>query len=165
MADDFSFDVVSKVDPQAVEDAVAVANKEITNRYDFRGSIARIDFNKKDLILTLFADNEMQLRNVADLMKGRMSKRGVPLKNLDFQKLEPAEKATVRQSVKVLQGIAKDKAKEMVAAIKKSGLKAQASIQDEQLRVSSRSKDVLQSSITLLKEKDFGLDLQFVNFR
>ncbi|MBI4055611.1 MAG: YajQ family cyclic di-GMP-binding protein [Elusimicrobia bacterium] len=165
MASEFSFDVVSKVDLQAVEDSVHIANKEISTRFDFKGSISRIELDKKAGELTLFAEDEMKLKSVLDILQTRLAKRGVPLKNLSFQKIEPAEKSTVRQKVLLQQGIPTDKAKEIVKEIKSSGIKAQAAIQGDQIRVSSKSKDILQAAITSLKSKDFHLDLQFTNYR
>jgi len=165
MAEEFSFDVVSKVDLQAVEDAVNVANKEMLNRYDFKGSISKIEFDPKEGVFTLTSDDEMRLKAVVDILNTRLAKRGVPLKNLEPGPLEAALGATVRQKVKLLQGISSDKAKTVVAEIKKSGLKVQPSIQGEQIRVSSRSKDNLQRTMALLKDKDFGMELQFTNYR
>ena len=165
MPSEFSFDVVSKVDLQAVEDAIHIANKEMQNRFDFKGSISRIDFDKKAATLTLYSEDETKLRSVTDIANTRLAKRGVPLKNLDPQKIEPAANSTVRQLVKITQGIPSEKAKAIVAAVKAAGLKVQASIQADQVRVSSKSKDELQGTIGLLKQKDFGLELQFSNFR
>ena len=165
MADEFSFDVVSKVDLQVVEDCVHVSNKEITNRFDFKGSISKIELNAKELALTVTSDDEFKLKAVHDVLNTRLAKRGLPLKNFAPQKIETALGGAVRQLVKVQQGIPSDKAKEMAAAIKKSGIKAQAAIQGDQLRVSSKSKDALQEAIALLKGGSFGVDLQITNFR
>ena len=165
MAQDFSFDVVSKVDPNLVSECVQVAMKEIANRFDFKGSISKIEFNMKDLALTVTSDDEFKLKNVMDILNTRLAKRGLPLKNFKPQKLETALGGAVRQVVKVQQGIPSDKAKELVAEIKKTGLKVTPSIQADQVRVTSRSKDELQSAMALLKGKDFGVDLQFTNYR
>ena len=165
MADEFSFDIVSKVDLQEVENAVNQAGKEIATRFDFRGSVSRIDFDKKAPSLTLHSDDEIKLKSVVDVLQNKFVKRNVSLKSLDFQKLEPAEKATVRQVVKIKQGIPSEKAKEIVRLIKDSKIKATPSIQGEQLRVVSKSKDDLQAVMALVRPLDLGLDLQFTNYR
>ena len=165
MPSDFSFDVVSKVDLNLVGECIQIALKEIANRFDFKGSISNIEFNPKELTLTVTSDDEFKLKAVHDVLNTRLAKRGLPLKNFVPQKLESALGGTVRQQVKVQQGIPTDKAKEMIAAIKKAGLKAQAQIQADQLRVTSRSKDALQDAMALLRRGTFGVDLQFTNFR
>ncbi|OGR83858.1 MAG: YajQ family cyclic di-GMP-binding protein [Elusimicrobia bacterium RIFCSPLOWO2_01_FULL_64_13] len=165
MADEFSFDVVSKTDLQEAENAVNQAGKEISTRFDFRGSVSRVDFNKKDAVLTVFSDDEGKLKSVLDVLQNKFIKRNVSLKSLDYQKIEPAEKGTVRQEIKIKQGIPTEKCKEMVRAIKDSKLKVTPSIQGDQLRVAAKSKDELQSAIALLRSADFGLDLQFTNYR
>lgn len=165
MAEEFSFDVVSKVDLQEVENGVNQANKEITTRFDFKGSVSRIEFDKKTPALTLFSDDEGKLKSVVDILQNKFVKRGVSLKALDFQKIEPAEKATVRQMVKIKQGIPSEKAKEIVKVIKDAKMKVTPSIQGDQLRVVSKSKDELQSAIAFLRGRDFGLDFQFTNYR
>lgn len=165
MADEFSFDVVSKIDLQEAENAIAQVNKEITTRFDFKGSISRVDFDKKAPSLTLFSDDEVKLKSVIDILQNKLIKRGVSLRALDYQKLEPAEKGTVRQVVKLKQGIVSEKAKEIVKLIKDLKLKVTPSIQADQVRVTSKSKDELQVTMSQLKSKDFGLDLQFVNYR
>ena len=165
MAQEFSFDVVSKVDLQAVDNAVNSTMREITTRFDFKGSVSRMDLDKKENQLTLHSDNEGKLKSVIDILQGRLVKQGVSLQSLDFQKLEPAEGGTVRQVAKITQGIASDKAKEMVRAVKDAKLKVQASIQGEQLRVTGKSKDDLQAAMSLLRAKDFGVPLQFTNYR
>lgn len=165
MPEEFSFDVVSKVELQEVENAANQANKEIFTRFDFKGSVSRIDFDKKAGTLTLFSDDEGKLKSVVDVLQNKFVKRGVSLKALDFQKIEPAEKGTVRQMVKIKQGIPTDKAKEIVKTIKDSKLKVTPSIQGDQLRVASKSKDELQATISLLRSRDFGIPLQFTNYR
>ena len=165
MAQENSFDIVSKVDLQEVQNAVHQAGKEIATRFDFRGSKSKIDWNEKDLALTLTSDDEHKLRSVVDILETRLVKRGVPIKSLDFQTVEPAAGATVRQVVKVQQGIATEKAKEIVKAIKDSKIKVQASIQSDQVRVAGKNRDDLQSVIALLKAGDFGVPLQFTNYR
>ncbi len=165
MAQEFSFDVVSKVDLQEVLNAVQQASKEIATRFDFRGSKSKIEWNEKDLQLTLTSDDESKLKSVVDILETRLVKRGVAVKSLDFQKVEPAAGATVRQAVKIQQGIASEKAKEIVRAIKDRKLKVQAAIQADQVRVSGRAKDDLQEVMTLLRGQDFGVPLQFTNYR
>ena len=165
MAQEFSFDVVSKVDLQEVSNAVQQASKEIGTRFDFRGSKSRIDWNDKELQLTLTSDDEHKLKSVVDILETRLVKRGIAVKSLDFQKVEPAAGATVRQAVKIQQGIPSERAKEIVKAIKDRKLKVQASIQADQVRVSGRAKDDLQAVMAMLRAGDFGVPLQFTNYR
>jgi uncharacterized protein YajQ (UPF0234 family) len=164
MASDFSFDVVSKLDLQEVENAVNQANKELQTRFDFKGSVSRLDWDKKE-VLTLFSDDEQKLKSVIDIMQSKLIKRGISLQALDYQKLEAAEKATVRQAVKLKQGIESEIAKAVVKSIKDAKLKVQASIQGDQLRVTSKSKDELQATMNFIRSQDFGLPMQFTNFR
>ena len=164
MADDYSFDVVSKLNLQEVENAVAQANKEIATRFDFKGSVSRLEWDKKEL-LTLFSDDEQKLKSVIDVLQSKLVKRGVSLQAMDYQKIEPAERGTVRQPIKMKQGIESEKAKAIAKAIKDTKLKVQASIQGDQLRVSSKSKDELQTTINYLRGQDYGLPLQFTNYR
>jgi uncharacterized protein YajQ (UPF0234 family) len=165
MAQEFSFDVVSKVDLQEVQNAVQQASKEIATRFDFRGSKSKIEWNEKDLALTLTSDDEGKLKSVKDILETRLVKRGVAVKSLDYQKVEPAAMGTVRQVAKIQQGIASEKAKEIVKAIKDRKLKVQAAIQGDQVRVSGRAKDDLQEVMSLLRGADFGVPLQFTNYR
>ena len=165
MAQEFSFDVVSKVELQEVSNAVQQASKEIATRFDFRGSASKIDWNEKELTLTITSEDEHKLKSVVDILETRLVKRGIALKALDFGKVEPAAGATVRQAVKVQQGIPSEKAKEIVKAIKDRKLKVQASIQADQVRVVGKSKDELQTVQALLRASDFGLPLQFTNYR
>jgi uncharacterized protein YajQ (UPF0234 family) len=165
MAQEFTFDVVSKVDLQEVSNAVQQASKEIGTRFDFRGSKSRIDWNEKELALTLTSDDESKLKSVVDILETRLVKRGIAVKSLDYGKIEPAAQATVRQVAKVQQGIPTEKAKEIVKAIKDQKLKVQASIQADQVRVAGRSKDELQTAMALLRGRDFGVPLQFTNYR
>lgn len=165
MADDFSFDVVSKVEVQAVDDAVNAVNREIAVRFDFRGSVSRVELDKTKGEVTLHSDDEGKLKSVTDILITRLVKRGVDPKSLDYQKLETAMGGTVRQLVKIQQGIPSEKAKQMVADIKKTKIKVTPSIQSDQVRVTSKSKDALQETMTLLKKGDYGLPLQFTNFR
>ncbi len=165
MAQEFSFDVVSKVDLQEVLNAVQQASKEIATRFDFRGSKSKVEWNEKDLQLTLTSDDELKLKSVVDILETRLVKRGVAVKSLDFQKVEPAAGATVRQIVKIQQGIASEKAREIVRAIKDRKFKVQAAIQADQVRVSGRAKDDLQEVMAMLRGQDFGVPLQFTNYR
>jgi len=164
MADEFSFDVVSKLNLQEVENAVAQANKEIGTRFDFKGSVSRMDWDKKEVV-TLYSDDDQKLKSVIDILQSKLVKRGVSLQALDYQKIEPAEKGTVRQPVKMKQGIESEKAKAIARAVKDSKLKVQASIQGDQLRVTSKSKDELQATMNFLRGQDYGLPLQFTNYR
>jgi cyclic-di-GMP-binding protein len=165
VAQDFSFDVVSKLDLQEVENAINQANKEMSTRFDFKGSVSRVDWDKKESQLTFFSDDENKLKSVNDIVQSKLVKRGISLKSMDYQAIEPAERATVRQVVKLTQGIASDKAKVIVQAVKEMKLKVQASIQGDQLRVSGRVKDDLQAVMNRLRTSDFGVPLQFDNYR
>jgi cyclic-di-GMP-binding protein len=165
VADEFSFDVVSKLDLQEVENAVNQANKEMATRFDFKGSVSRVEWDKKESKLTLFSDDEYKLKSVVDILQSKLAKRGISLKALDFQSVEAAERSTVRQVVKMKQGIESDKAKEIVRAIKDAKYKVQASIQGDQLRVTSKSKDELQTVMAAVRAADYGLPLQFTNYR
>ena len=164
MASDASFDVVSKVDPQELDNALNQARKEITGRFDFKHSIASIESDGKTI--TVLADDEMKLRNVIDIIQSKAVKRGVDLKSLDVSAApEAASGSSIRQKIVIRAGIPKDKSKPLIEAIKASKLKVQAQYQDEQIRVSAKSKDDLQKVIQLLKGLDYDLPLQFVNFR
>lgn len=165
MAQENSFDVVSKVDLQEVQNAVQQASKEIVTRFDFRGSKSKIEWNEKELALTLTSDDDHKLKSVVDILETKLVKRGIAVKSLDFQKVEPAAGATVRQVVKIQQGIPIEKAKAIVKTIKDSKIKVQASIQSDQVRVAGKNRDDLQSVIALLRGEDFGLPLQFLNYR
>jgi len=165
MADESSFDIVSKVDLQAIDDAVNAANKEMEVRFDFRGSVSKIELDKKAPSITITSDDEGKLKSVIDILQGRLVKRGIDLKALDFQKLETALGQNVRQVAKIIQGVASDKAKAIVADIKASKIKVTPSIQSDQVRVTSKSRDALQQAIALLKAKSYGVPLQFTNYR
>jgi uncharacterized protein YajQ (UPF0234 family) len=163
MAKDNSFDIVSKTDYAEVTNAINQSMKEVSQRFDFKGSHAAVELQGKDLVLT--AEDETKLRNMNDIFQGKLVKRGVSLKALDYQKVEPAAGGTVRQLVKVQQGIPIEKAKEVVKFIKDSKLKVQASIQGETVRISGKDRDTLQQVISTLKAKDFGIDMTFDNYR
>lgn len=165
MPQDFSFDVVSKVDLQEVSNAVQQASKEIATRFDFRGSASKIELKEKELEIVLTSDDEHKLKSVVDILETKLVRRGVAVKSMDYGKVEPAAGSTVRQVAKIQQGIPSEKAKEIVKAIKDRKLKVQASIQADQVRVSGRIKDQLQEAMAVLKSQDFGLPLQFTNYR
>jgi uncharacterized protein YajQ (UPF0234 family) len=165
MASEFSFDVVSKVDYNIVDEAIAIAMKEIVNRYDFKGFNSEINFDRKANSIMLLSADEYKLKALYDVLLTKLSKRGLPLKNFQPEKVESALGGTAKQTVKVQQGIPQDKAKEIVKAIKEQKLKANVSIQGDTLRVTSKSKDELQTVMGLLRGGDFGLTLQFDNFR
>lgn len=164
MADN-SFDVVSKVEMPEVHNAVQQAMKEITTRYDLKDSKSSIEVREKDLKLVLASVDDFKLKAVADILQSKLVKRGVPIKNLTFGKLENATGATVRQEVTMQQGIPTEKAKEIVKVIKDSKLKVQASINADLVRVSGKDRDTLQQAIALLRGKDFGVELTFTNYR
>ncbi len=163
MAQDSSFDIVSKTDLQEVNNAVMQAQKELAQRFDFKGSKSSIELTGEELIL--ISDDEGKLRSVKDILESKLVKRHVSLKAIDYQKLEDAAMGTVRQRAKIVQGIESEKAKAIVKAIKDAKLKVQASIQSDQVRVTGRNRDDLQKAIALVKENDFGIPLQFTNYR
>jgi hypothetical protein len=164
MAAESSFDVVSRVDQQELDNALNQARKEIAGRFDFKNSIASIELDKDTI--TVLADDEMKLRNVVDIIQSKAVKRGIDIKALDFSKEpEPASGSTLRQRITVRAGIPKDKSKRLLEAIKASKLKVQAQFQDEQIRVSGKSKDDLQKVQHMLRSLDFELPLQFTNYR
>ena len=163
MAKENSFDIVSKTDYAEVTNAVNQTTKEISQRFDFKGSHATVELQDKDLLLA--AEDETKLRNMNDILQSKLVKRGISLKALDYQKVEPAAGGTVRQLAKIQQGIPTDKAKEVVKFIKDGKFKVQASIQGETVRVSGKDRDTLQEVISALKGKDFGIDMQFDNYR
>jgi uncharacterized protein YajQ (UPF0234 family) len=163
MAKENSFDIVSKTDYAELTNALNQTEKEISQRFDFKGSKAAAVMVAKDLQLT--AEDDTRLRNMNDILQSKLVKRGISLKALDYQKIEPAAGGTVRQLVKIQQGIPTDKAKEVVKFIKDGKFKVQASIQGETVRVSGKDRDVLQEVIGALKATDFGIDMTFDNFR
>lgn len=163
MAKENSFDIVSKTDYAELDNALNQTSKEISQRFDFKGSKAAVELKDKDLIMT--AEDETRLRNMNDILQSKLLKRGISLKALEYGKIEPAAGGTVRQLVKIQQGIPTDKAKEVVRFIKDNKYKVQASIQGETVRVSGKDRDTLQEVIAALKAKDFGIDMQFDNYR
>ena len=164
MADN-SFDVVSKVEIPEVVNAIQQAQKEIVTRYDLKDSKSTIELNEKDMKLLLASSDDFKLKAVVDILQSKLVKRGVPIKNLDFGKVQPAAGTSVRQEVKLVQGIPIEKAKDIVRVIKDSKVKAQAAIQGDLVRVSSKDRDILQQILALLRTQDFGVDLQFTNYR
>jgi uncharacterized protein YajQ (UPF0234 family) len=166
MANSASFDITSGVDLQEVDNAVNQARKEVAQRYDFKGSRAAIDLNRAENTLTLTADDEFKMNALWEILQGRMVRRGVPTKNLTPGDIERAANDTVRRVITLQQGIPTEAAKEIVKFLKDNKLKkVQAAIQADQVRVSSPSKDELQDAMRLLREHDFGVALQFGNYR
>jgi uncharacterized protein YajQ (UPF0234 family) len=166
MANLASFDITSGVDLQEVDNAVNQARKEVAQRYDFKGSRAAIDLDRAENTLTLTADDDFKMNALWEILQGRMVRRGVPTKNLTPGEIERAANDTVRRVVTLQQGIPAEAAREIVKFLKDNKLKrVQAAIQAEQVRVSSPSKDELQEAMRLLREHDFGIALQFGNYR
>ena len=164
MASDNSFDVVSKIDLQEVSNAIQQALKEVHTRFDLKDSKSDIALEgKEELVLT--SVDEYKLKAVNDILQNKLVKRHVPLKGLDYGAIEPAAGSTVRQKVKLQQGIPIEKAREIVKLIKDTKLKVQASIQGDTVRISGKDRDTLQQVIATLKGKDFGIDMQFTNYR
>lgn len=158
-----SFDIVSKVEMQEVDNAVNQAIKEIAQRYDFKGSKSEISQEKESI--KVLADDDYKLKAVIDVLQSKFIKRNISIKSLQYGKVEPASGGMVRQIITIQQGISKEKGKEIVAAIKESKIKVQGQIQDDQVRVTGKNRDDLQETIQLLKGKDLDLEMQFVNFR
>jgi cyclic-di-GMP-binding protein len=166
MAQTVSFDITSTVDLQEVDNAVNQARKEVAQRYDFKGSPVEIDLRKAESVIEIHAEDKFKLEAVWEVLSGKMVKRGVPVKNLKRGDPQAAAGSTVRQTVTLQQGIPIDTARAIVKFLKDQKLKkVQAAIQADQVRVSSPSKDDLQAAMKLLREKDFGIDLQFGNYR
>jgi uncharacterized protein YajQ (UPF0234 family) len=166
MAQTYSFDVTTGVELQEVDNAVNQTQKEIAQRYDFKGSKAAIEFKRTESLLALTADDDFRMRALFDVLQSKLIKRGVPVKNLDVGETKPAGGDTVRKEIKLKTALDSDTAKQVAAAIKDAKLKkVQASIQGDQVRVTSPSKDDLQGAMTLLRGKDFGVELKFGNYR
>ena len=166
MAQTNSFDVSTGVDLQEVDNAVNQAQKEIAQRYDFKGSKVSIDFKRGENAIVLLADDEYKMRALFDVLQAKLIKRGVPVKNLDLGEIKPAGGDTVRREIKLKTALDSDTARKVAAAIKEAKLKkVQAAIQGDQVRVSSPSRDDLQEAITLLRSRDFGVELTFGNYR
>lgn len=165
MADEHSFDIVCNVDMQEVSNAEHQAMQEITQRFDFKGSKSSIELDKTKGLITLVSDDEQKLKSVVDILQSKLVKRAISLKALQYGKLEQAAGNTVRQVITLQQGIPQEKAKEMVKLIKDLKLKVNAEIQKDQVRVRAKKIDDLQTIMAKLKEKDFGIHLQFTNYR
>ena len=165
MAAENSFDLVSKVDIQEVRNAIDQATKEVKARFDLKDSKSEIKLEEEDKVLQLASENEYKLKAVVEILQQKMVKRGIPLKNLDYGKVEAASGSSVRQKITLQQGIPSEKAKEIVRVIKDSKKKVQATIQGDTVRITGKDRDTLQEVIALLKGKDFGIDMQFTNYR
>src|SRR5580704_9098026 len=162
---DNSFDVVSEIAMPEVNNAIQQAMKEIITRYDLKDSKSNIELNEKDKKLILTSADDYKLKAVTEILQNKLVKRGVPLKNFTYGVVQPASGSSVRQEVTLQQGIPIEKAKDVVKKIKDSKLKVQASIQGEVVRVAGKDRDILQQAIALIKGSDFGIDIQFTNFR
>lgn len=163
MAKDSSFDIVSQVDFSEVTNAINLTMKEIGTRYDFKGSKSEVKLDKEELVL--ISDDEYKLEQLKDVLFSKLFKRGVPIKNLDYGKIEGASGGTVRQRAKLVQGIDKENAKKINTIIKNSGVKVKSQIQDDQIRVTGKNRDDLQAIIAAVREADLTVDVQFVNYR
>jgi len=162
---DNSFDIVSKIDLAEVNNAIQQADKEITTRFDLKGTKSQITLNEKDQKLILASQDEFKLKAITEILELKLVKRKVPLKNLVFGTIEPAAGSSVRQEVTLQNGIPIEKARDIVKAIKDSKKKVQGSIQGDLVRVSSKDRDTLQEVMHILKGHDFGIDMQFTNYR
>ena len=166
MPKDHSFDIVSEVQMQEVDNAVVQANKELAQRFDFKGSMSSIELDKAAKTVTLKTENEYRLKTLVDLLQTKCVKRGVSLKALQYGKVESGMVGgSVKQVVTIQSGLVSEKAKEIIKSLKEAKIKVQTQIQDDQVRVQSAKIDDLQSAIAYIKQKDFDVDLQFVNFR
>jgi hypothetical protein len=165
MADEHSFDIVSQVDMQEVLNAVQQTAKEMSQRFDFKGSKSTIELNKEKGEITLTADDEYKLKSLTEILKSKLVKRAVSLKALSFGKIEKATGDMVRQVVSLQQGLSPERAKDMVKLIKEMKLKVQSEIQKDQVRVRAKKIDDLQAVITMLKGKDFDFHIEFINYR
>ncbi|AEP90207.1 YajQ family cyclic di-GMP-binding protein [Bacillus subtilis] len=163
MAKESSFDIVSKVELPEVQNAIQIALKEISTRYDFKGSKSDISLDKEELVLV--SDDDFKLSQLKDVLVSKLIKRNVPTKNIDYGKVENASGGTVRQRAKLVQGIDKDNAKKINTIIKNSGLKVKSQVQDDQVRVTGKNKDDLQQIISAVRGADLPIDVQFINFR
>lgn len=159
-----TFDIVSKTDEQEVDNAINQAKKEISTRYDFKGSKSSIEINK-DLEITVVSDDDLKLKSVVDIIETKFVKRGVSLKSLDYGTVEDASGDLKRQVIKIVQGLSQDKAKEISKFIKGTKIKVQSQIQGDQLRITGKKIDDLQEIIATVKAEDFGTSLQFVNMK
>lgn len=165
MAQDNSFDIVSEINMQEVDNAMNQAQKEIAQRYDFKGSKSSIELNQKEKKITVISDDDFKLKSVLDILQSKFVKRGIALKALKYGSVEPAASSTVRQVISLQVGIDKENAKTVVKMIKDTKLRVQAQIMEDQVRVSGKNKDDLQVIMKTLKEKDLPFAMQFVNYR
>ncbi len=165
MADEHSFDIVSRVDMQEVSNAVQQASKEISQRFDFKGSKSSIELNREKAEITLSADDDYKLKSLTEILKAKLVKRNVSLKALNFGKIEKAAGDTLRQTILLQQGLTPERAKDIVKLIKETKLKVQSEIQKDQIRVRAKKIDDLQSVIQLLKERDLDFHLECINYR
>ena len=165
MANDSSFDIVSQVDLQEVDNAINQAMKEVKTRFDFKGSKSELTFNREEKKIQLLADDDLKLKNLIQILEGKLVKRGVSVKSLKFGTSEKALDGMLRQTAEIIQGIPQEKAKDIVKQIKDMKLKIQASIQGDQVRVSGKSKDDLQVVIQALRNTNLDIPLQFTNYR
>lgn len=163
MSSENSFDIVSKMDMQEMDNALNQTEKEIANRFDFKGSKSSLKLEKDELVV--ISDDDFKLQNVLDILQSKMAKRGLTLKNLEYGKVEPAASSTVKQRIKLKQGIDQDNAKKINILIRDSKLKVKSQIQGDQIRVTGKSKDDLQAVMQLLRKANLPLDLQFTNFK
>ena len=165
MADNYSFDIVSKVDLQEVDNAINQARKEIIQRYDFKGSKSSIELKQKEFEIVLISDDDFKMKAVVDILQSKFVKRNVSLKALTYSGIEPAAGGTVRRVIKLQNGIDKENAKTLTTMIKNSKLKVQAQIMDDQVRVSGKNKDDLQTVIQMIRQADLKFAVQFMNYR
>jgi uncharacterized protein YajQ (UPF0234 family) len=164
MASSFSFDIVCEVDAQEVTNAVDQAQREIGNRYDFKGTQCAIDFERNEMLLKLTADDEMKLSTVRDILLSKLLKRNVPVKSLVYGKAEPSGKV-LKQDITIQQGLNKEQCKTLNLLVKNAKLKVQSQIQGESVRVTGKSKDDLQAIMQTIKSQDLDFDVQFTNYR
>ncbi|NTV46165.1 MAG: YajQ family cyclic di-GMP-binding protein [Chlorobiales bacterium] len=165
MADTHSFDIVSKLDLQELDNALNQARKELQQRYDLKSSNSNILFNEKEMLITLESADEFSLKSVIDILQSKMIKRNISIKALDFGKVEPATQKTVRQKVTLKQGIDKETSKKITIAIKDMKLKVQAAVQGEEVRVTAKSIDDLQTVMQKLNAMELNVPIQFTNYR
>jgi uncharacterized protein YajQ (UPF0234 family) len=162
---DNSFDIVSRVEMPEVVNAIQQAMKEIGQRYDLKGTKSSIELNEKERKIILSSSDDFHLKAVLEVLQSKLVKRGVPLKALQYGSIQPAAGSTVRQEIALQNGIPVEKAREIVKAIKDTKKKVQASIQGDFVRVSGKDRDTLQEIIAMLRQRDFGIDMQFTNYR
>ncbi len=163
MSKENSFDIVSKIELPEVTNAITSAMKEVKTRYDFKGSKSDISLDKEELVLV--SDDDYKMEQLKDVLISKLIKRGIPIKNLDYGKLENASGGTVRQRAKLVQGIDKDNAKKINMVIKNSGLKVKSQVQDDQVRVTGKNRDDLQAIMASVRQLDLTIEVQFINYR